>query len=297
MTDRAGFVALLGAPNAGKSSLLNRLVGTKVSIVTPKVQTTRSRILGIRTEGGSQVVFVDTPGIFEPRRRLERAMVRRAWRSADEADLVVMLADASRRASADEGRIVGKLAEGGHRAVLALNKIDRTPRPNLLARAERLFAAGCFTDVFMISALTGDGVGDLLAHLAGRIPEGPWLFPEDELSDAPLRFIAAEITREKLFMRLGDELPYDITTETESWEEFDNGEVRIRQIIYVRRRSQRAIVLGKGGLRIRAIRTAAAHDLEGKLGRKVHLFLAVKVHARWPEDPAHLRELGLDREG
>ena len=296
MTTQAGFVALLGAPNAGKSTLLNRLVGAKVSIVTPKVQTTRSRILGIRTEGGAQAVFVDTPGIFEPRRRLERAMVRRAWRSADEADLVVMLVDASRRAPADEGRIVGKLAGGGHRAVLALNKIDRTPRPNLLARAEQLFAARCFTDVFMISALTGDGVGDLLAHIAGRLPHGPWLYPEDEISDAPMRFIAAEITREKLFMRLGDELPYDIMTETESWEEFDNGDIRIRQTIYVRRPSQRAIVLGKGGLRIRAIRTAASHELGGTLGCKVHLFLAVKVHARWPEDPRRLRELGLDRD-
>ena len=291
---RAGFVALVGAPNAGKSTLLNRLVGAKVSIVTPKAQTTRSRMLGIRIHGAAQVVFVDTPGIFEPRRRLERAMVRRAWRSAGDADIVVLLVDAARRPGAREEDIVAGLKTSGRPAVLALNKIDLIPRERLLARADRLYRTGGFSDVFMVSALTGDGVDDLLAHLSERLPEGPWLYPEDDLSDAPLRFLAAEITREKLFLRLHDEIPYDIATETADWREFDNGDLRIDQTVYVRRTSQRAIVLGKGGARIRAIRQAAQGELAEALDRPVHLFLTVRVRENWPEDPERFRDLGLD---
>lgn len=291
---RAGFVALLGAPNAGKSTLLNRLVGAKVSIVTPKAQTTRSRILGIRNHGAAQAVFVDTPGIFEPRRRLERAMVRRAWRAAGDADMTVLLIDAARRAGAREEAIVSALKAGGRQAVLALNKIDLIARERLLARADRLYGTGCFSDVFMVSALTGDGVEDLLEHLAARLPEGPWLYPEDDLSDVPLRFLAAEITREKLFLRLHDEIPYDVATETADWQEFDNGGVRIDQTVYVRRTSQRAIVLGKGGARIKAVREAAQAELADALDRPVHLFLTVRVREGWPDDPERFRDLGLD---
>ena len=291
---RAGFIALLGAPNAGKSTLLNRLVGAKVSIVTPKAQTTRSRILGIRNHGATQAVFVDTPGIFEPRRRLERAMVRRAWRAAGDADMTVLLVDAARRAGAREEAIVASLKAGGRQAVLALNKIDLIARERLLARAERLYGTGCFSDVFMVSALTGDGVDDLLEHLAARLPEGPWLYPEDDLSDVPLRFLAAEITREKLFLRLHDEIPYDVATETADWQEFDNGGVRIDQTVYVRRTSQRAIVLGKGGARIKAVREAAQAELADALDRPVHLFLTVRVREGWPDDPERFRDLGLD---
>lgn len=291
---RSGFVALLGAPNAGKSTLLNRLVGAKVSIVTPKAQTTRSRILGIRNHGAAQTVFVDTPGIFEPRRRLERAMVRRAWRAAGDADMTVLLVDAARRAGAREEAIVASLKAGGRQAVLALNKIDLIARERLLARAERLYGTGCFSDVFMVSALTGDGVDDLLEHLAARLPEGPWLYPEDDLSDVPLRFLAAEITREKLFLRLHDEIPYDVATETADWQEFDNGGVRIDQTVYVRRTSQRAIVLGKGGARIKAVREAAQAELAEALDRPVHLFLTVRVREGWPDDPERFRDLGLD---
>ena len=291
---RAGFAALLGAPNAGKSTLLNRLVGAKVSIVTPKAQTTRSRILGICNRGAIQAVFVDTPGIFAPRRRLERAMVRRAWRAAGDADIVVLLVDAARRPGAREADIVAGLKAGGRQAVLALNKIDLLPRERLLERAGRLYGAGCFSDVFMVSAQTGDGVDDLFGHVAARLPEGPWLYPEDELSDAPLRFLAAEITREKLFLRLHDEIPYDTATETAAWREFDNGGLRIDQTVYVRRTSQRAIVLGKGGARIKAVREAAQAELAAALDRPVHLFLTVKVREGWPEDPDRFRDLGLD---
>ena len=251
-------------------------------------------MLGIRIHGPTQVIFVDTPGIFEPRRRLERAMVRRAWRAASDADITVLLVDAARRPGAREDEIVAGLKAGGRPAVLALNKIDLLARERLLARADRLYGTGCFSDVFMVSALTGDGVDDLQDHLAERLPEGPWLYPEDDLSDAPLRFLAAEITREKLFLRLHDEIPYDVATETAGWEEFDNGDVRIDQTIYVRRTSQRAIVLGKGGARIKAIRQAAQVELAEALDRPVHLFLTVRVREGWPEDPERFRDLGLD---
>ena len=297
---RCGFVALVGAPNAGKSTLINQLVGGKVSIVTPKVQTTRARALGICIEGPTQIVFVDTPGIFRPKRRLDRAMVAAAWQGAADADLVLLLVDSTRGLDDDTQRILDGLASAGRRAVLALNKIDRVGRPALLTLADRFRAAAdaggapLITDVFMISALTGDGVGDLSAYLAARLPEGPWLFPEDQMSDMPLRLLAAEVTREKLFLNLHQELPYASTVETETWQERKDGSVRIEQVIYVRRDSQKAIVLGKGGRQIKAIGAAARAELEALLERPVHLFLFVKVREGWLDDRERFKEMGLD---
>ncbi len=277
---RCGFVALVGAPNAGKSTLLNRLVGGKVSIVTPKVQTTRTRVIGICVAGDAQLVFIDTPGIFAPRRRLERAMVAAAWLGARDADELVVLVDAKRGVDADTRRIVDGLKAKRRRAALALNKIDLVRREALLPLAAELDAAGLgaagvFTDTFMISALTGDGVDDLRAHLAGRAPPGPWHYPEDQLSDMPLRLLAAEVTREKLFLRLHQELPYALAVETESWDERGDGSVRIDQLIYVLRESHKPIVLGKGGRQIKAVGSAARAELETLLERRVHLFLRV----------------------
>jgi len=291
---RCGYVAIIGAPNAGKSTLLNLLAGTKLSIVSPKVQTTRSRVLGIRIEGDAQVVFVDTPGIFQPRRRLDRAMVHAAWEGAGDADLVLLLIDAERGIDADADRILANLRDGGRKVVVALNKVDLVRRSNLLELAAKLNETGVVTDIFMISALTGDGVSDLLDHLAKRLPYGPWLFPEDQLSDVPMRQLAAEITREKLFLQLHQELPYAATVETETWEEFDNGDVRIGQVVFVQREGQRAIILGKGGRQIRAIGEAARTELQELLERKVHLFLHVKVREQWTEDPERYRAMGLD---
>ena len=292
---RCGFVALIGAPNAGKSTLLNAMVGSKVSIVSPKVQTTRSRVLGIAIEGQSQLVFVDTPGIFAPKRRLDRAMVAAAWAGANDADLVVLLVDASRRElGEDTERIIAQLKEAGRSAILALNKVDAIERPKLLALAERLNATGVFTDVFMISALTGDGLDRLRSILAQRVPEGPWLYPEDQISDNPMRLLAAEVTREKLVLQLQQELPYASTVETESWEEFKDGSVKISQVVYVQRDSQKAIVLGKGGQRVRAIGAAARQELEAMLERRVHLMLFVKVRENWLDDPERYRDWGLD---
>ncbi len=292
---RCGFVALLGAPNAGKSTLLNALVGTKVSIVTPKVQTTRARIRAIAVVGESQIVFVDTPGIFAPRRRLDRAMVAAAWSGAQDADVAVLVVDATRpRAHGDTDRIIAGLKEQKRGAVLALNKIDAIRRDKLLELAAGFEAEGIFDEIFMISALTGDGVADLLAHLAGRMPAGPWHYPEDQLSDLPLRLLAAETTREKLFLRLHQELPYALTVETEAWEEQDKGDVRIEQTIYVGRQSHKPMVLGKGGRTIKAVREAAQADLREQLGRPVHLFLFVKVRENWLDDPARYRTWGLD---
>lgn len=292
---RCGFVALIGAPNAGKSTLLNRLVGTKISIVSPKVQTTRTRVLGIAMVESSQLVFIDTPGIFEPRRRLDRAMVEAAWRGAADADLIVLLVDVQRRAiDPDTRRIIDGLKGAGRKAILALNKIDLVRRETLLALAARFDAEGIFTDIFMISAESGDGVADLANALAARVPAGPWHFPPDQLSDMPMRLLAAEITREQLFNQLHQELPYALTVESETWEEFKDGSVKINQVIYVRRENQRAIVLGRGGQRIKAVRAAAQAELERMLGRRVHLFLFVKVRADWPEDPERYRELGLE---
>jgi len=292
---RCGFVALIGAPNAGKSTLLNTLVGTKVAIVSPKVQTTRSRVLGILTEGRAQIVFVDTPGIFKPRRRLDRAMVAAAWGGAAEADLVLLLVDASLKRVREETRgIVEKLAETKRQAILILNKVDAVRPEVLLALAAELNASGVFSDTFMISALTGDGVDDLRRHLAAHLPEGPWLFPEDQVSDMPMRLLAAEITREKLFLRLQQELPYAVAVETESWEEQKDGSVRISQVIYVQREGQKAIVLGRGGQMIKAIGTAARLELEEITEQRVHLSLFVKVRENWLDDPARYAIWGLD---
>ncbi len=296
---RCGFVALVGAPNAGKSTLLNTLVGAKVSIVTPKVQTTRTRVLGIAILGRAQIAYVDTPGIFTPRRRLERAMVRAAWTGAADADLVVLLVDAGRAARRDgpaeeDLRIAAGLGEAGRDTILALNKIDQAPRASLLSLAERLNQEGRISATFMISALNGDGVRDLESHLAANLAEGPWLFPEDQLSDMPMRLMAAEITREKLFLQLRQELPYAITVETEEWEEREDGSVRIGQVVYVQRDTQKAIVLGKGGHQIKAIGASARAELERMMERRVHLFLFVKVRENWVDDPERYRDLGLD---
>ncbi|HTV87550.1 MAG TPA: GTPase Era [Stellaceae bacterium] len=291
---RCGYVALIGAPNAGKSTLLNTLIGRKLAIVTPKVQTTRARLLGIAVEAASQLVFVDTPGIFAPRRRLDQAMVAAAWAGAADADRVVLLIDAAHPDDPDSARIVEQLVKAKRRAILALNKIDLVRRDALLALADTLFRAGCFDHVFMISGLNGDGVVDLKRHLAAAMPSGPWLFPEDQLSDAPERWLAAEVTREQVFLQLHDELPYAATVETESWQERRDGSVRIDQILYVRRPSQRAIVLGDGGKRIKMIGARARGELEHLLDRRVHLFLFVKVRDNWIDDPERYAAIGLD---
>jgi GTPase len=291
---RCGYVALIGAPNAGKSTLLNQLVGRKLAIVTPKVQTTRARLLGIAIEGEAQLIYVDTPGIFEPRRRLDRAMVAAAWAGAADADETVLLVDAAHPNDRDTQRIVEQLKKSRRRAILALNKIDLVRRETLLGLADTLFATGVFEHVFMISGLSGDGVDALKRHLAASVPAGPWLFPADQLSDAPERWIAAEVTREQVFLQLHDELPYAATVETESWEERRDGSVRIDQVVYVRRASQRAIVLGDGGRRIKAIGARARGELERMLDRRVHLFLFVKVRENWVEDPERFAALGLD---
>ena len=293
---RCGYVALIGAPNAGKSTLLNRLVGRKLAIVTPKAQTTRSRLIGIAIEGQSQLVYVDTPGIFAPRRRLDRAMVAAAWSGAEDADETVLLVDAARGTGPDVARILSRLAERGKKSVLALNKIDLVRRDRLLALAADLTKAGKFDPVFMISGMSGDGVDDLRRHLAAAVPPGPWLFPEDQLSDAPERLLAAEISREQIFLQLHDELPYASTVETESWRDRPDGSVRIEQLIYVERPSQRAIVLGDHGQRIKAIGARARAELEKLLGRRVHLFLFVKVRENWGEDRERFAAIGLDYE-
>jgi GTP-binding protein Era len=291
---RCGFVALLGAPNAGKSTLLNMLVGTKVSIVTPKVQTTRVRIRAIAIAGSSQIIFVDTPGIFAPKRRLERAMVAAAWSGAEDADLIVLVVDALRHTDRDTQRIVEGLKGKGRKAVLALNKIDRIKRTRLLELAARFESEGIFERIFMISALTGDGVPDLLDYAAAAMPSGPWHYPEDQLSDLPERLLAAEVTREKLFLNLHQELPYALTVETDSWEQLDDGSLRIEQTIYVGRATHKGMVLGKGGQAIKAVREAAQGELAKSLDRTIHLFLFVKVREGWLDDPARYRPWGLD---
>jgi len=291
---RAGFIAILGAPNVGKSTLLNQLVGTKVSIVSPKVQTTRSRVLGICIEGDAQVIFIDTPGIFKPRRRLDRAMVAAAWGGGADADDVLLLIDASRGIDGNTKAIIEKLKKSERTVTLALNKVDLVKKPALLKLAEEANQAEIFSDIFMISAETGDGVADLMAFLTARVPEGPWLFPEDQISDMPGRLTAAEITREQLYLQLYQELPYAAAVETESWKEQDDGSVRIEQVIYVERASQKGIVLGKKGSRIKSLGEAARKELEEIFERRVHLFLFIKVRENWGDDPERYRDLGLD---
>jgi len=289
-----GFVALIGAPNAGKSTLLNALVGSKVSIISHKVQTTRALIRGIAIQDSSQLIFVDTPGIFSPRRRLDRAMVTTAWSGAHEADLVAVLIDARKGLDEEAEAILEKLGEVRGPKALILNKIDLVAKDALLALTKAANDKIKFEATFMISALTGDGVADLKAWLAGRMQPGPWLYPADQMSDAPLRQLAAEITREKLFERLHQELPYHSTVETEVWKELRKGDVRIEQTIYVERESQRKIVLGKGGQTIKAIGEAARKDIAEAAEAKVHLFLFVKVREGWGEDPERYRAMGLE---
>ena len=293
----SGFVALIGAPNAGKSTLVNRLVGAKVSIVTHKVQTTRALVRGIATHRNAQIVFVDTPGIFQPKRRLDRAMVTTAWGGAKDADLVLVLIDAERGLRGDAEAMLERLADVRQPVVLVLNKVDRVPRETLLGLASAANERAKFEATFMVSALTGSGCEDLLDFLARRLPEGPWYYPEDQLSDLPMRQLAAEITREKLYLRLHQELPYSSHVETEKWEEKKDGSVRIEQVIYIERDSQKKIVLGSKGETIKAIGAAARKEIGEILGQTVHLFLFVKVRENWGDDPERYREMGLEFPG
>ena len=299
MTDaptRAGFVALIGEPNAGKSTLLNRMVGAKVSIVTHKVQTTRTRIRGLAMEDQTQIVFVDTPGLFRPRRRLDRAMVASAWAGAEDADITVLMVEAHRGVTEGVESILDSLSEhvGKRPLALAINKIDRVRRDKLLALVADLNERFAFVETFLISAENGDGVADLRKWLAETLPEGPWMYPEDQIADVALRLIAAEITREKLTLRLHQELPYQLTVETEAWEERKDGSVRIEQLIYVARDGHKGIVLGKGGETIKAVGEAARKDIMELLERKAHLFLNVKVRPNWQEEPERYTNMGLD---
>jgi GTPase len=297
-TPRCGFFAIIGAPNAGKSTLLNRVVGAKIAIVTPKVQTTRSRIVGIALHGDAQLVFIDTPGIFAPSRRLERAMVEAAWTGAADTDGIVLLIDAHAARNGvpdkDAQAIVAALKQQERRAVVVINKIDAVDRSKLLDLAAWIDAQGIADSVYMVSALTGDGVTDLLDDLAKHAPQGPWHYPEDQISEIPLRQLASEITREKLFLGLRQELPYALTVETETWEERKDGSVKIDQVIYVRRDSQKKIVLGKGGQQIKKVGAESRADLEAIFERRVHLFLFVKVRDNWVDDPERYRAMGLD---
>lgn len=296
MTQRAGFIALIGEPNAGKSTLLNRMVGAKVSIVTHKVQTTRARIRGVAMEGEAQLVFVDTPGLFKPRRRLDRAMVAAAWGGAADADVVVLLVEAHRGITEGVEQILENLAEAtkGRKVALAINKIDRVKSEALLGLTQELNERYPFEKTFMISAERGHGVDDLREWLAGEMPEGPWLYPEDQIADLPMRMIAAEMTREKLTLRLHQELPYQLTVETESWEERKDGSARIDQVVYVARDGHKGIILGRKGETIKAVSQAAREELEEFLGRKVHLFLQVKVRPGWLEEAERYSEMGLE---
>ncbi len=306
---RSMFIAVIGAPNAGKSTLVNALVGAKVSIVTQKVQTTRARIRGILVDGDAQLVFIDTPGIFAPRRRLDRSMVAAAWESIDDVDEIVVVVDASEhvrgegqsaeprtlsKSAADTLRVIDELKRRQRRAVLALNKIDKVARPRLLALIAEMGGHGVFDETFLISANNGDGVGDLKRYLVARAPEGVWTFPDDQLSDISDRMMAAEVTREKVFMRLHQELPYESTVETTAWTRTKKGELRIEQTIYVSREGHRPIVLGKGGQTLKAIGEASRKELTEIYGEPVHLFLTVNVRENWAEESARYREMGLD---
>jgi GTP-binding protein Era len=291
---RCGFVALIGAPNVGKSTLVNALVGSKVTIVSRKVQTTRALIRGIVIEDNAQIILVDTPGIFAPKRRLDRAMVSTAWSGAHDADLVCVLLDARAGIDEEADAILTKLASVGHPKILVLNKIDLVPREKLLALAQTANQRLDFAETFMVSALSGDGVGDLRHALAARVPEGPFHYPEDQMSDAPMRSLAAEITREKIYRHLHQELPYQSTVETDSWTERKDKSVRIEQTIFVERDSQRKIVLGKGGATIKSIGADSRRELAEIVGQPVHLFLFVKVRDGWGDDPERYREMGLE---
>jgi GTP-binding protein Era len=305
---RAGFAAIIGAPNAGKSTLVNRLTGTKVSIVTQKVQTTRFPVRGIAMQDDAQIVLVDTPGIFTPRRRLDRAMVASAWGGAQDADVVVHLVDAAshiaaegkdgtaadRRSAEDTETIIANLQGAGTKVILALNKIDGMRRDTLLALSHRLFETGVYSEVFMISALSGDGVDDLTTRLAIAMPQGPWRYPEDQSADVPMRVLAAEITREKVYLRVHEELPYSAAVETTAFDEKPDGSARIEQTIYVERESQRPIVLGKGGQTLKWIGQKAREELIELMGRPVHLFLTVKVDPKWQDSRALYAQFGLD---
>lgn len=296
---RCGVIAVMGAPNAGKSTLVNRMVGSKVSIVSPKVQTTRTRVTGIAMEelganDRAQMILADTPGVFAPKRRLDRAMVDAAWRGAEDADIVLVLVDARRGLDEETRAIAAGLAERKIAAALALNKIDLVKRPALLELAAKLNELHAFTDTFMISAETGDGVADLKKDLAGRLPNGPFLYPEDDLTDMPARLLAAEVTREHAFRQLHEELPYSLTVETESWEEQKDGSAKVNQVIFVRKEGQRKIVIGQGGARIKAIGSAARGELQRILERKLHLFLHVKVAEKWDEERDYFKSWGLE---
>ena len=296
MTTKAGFIALIGEPNAGKSTLLNRMVGAKVSIVTHKVQTTRARIRGVTIEGSAQLVFVDTPGLFRPRRRLDRAMVAAAWGGAADADIVVLLVEAHRGITDGVERILEELPKAvkSQSVALAINKIDRVKSDALLSLTKDLNDRFSFVETFMISAEKGHGVQDLRSWLAKSLPEGPWLYPEDQLADLPMRMIAAEMTREKLTLRLHQELPYQLTVETEGWEERKDGSVRVDQIVYVARDGHKGILLGKKGETIKGVSQASRAELEEFLGRRVHLFLQVKVRPNWLDEAERYSEMGLD---
>jgi GTP-binding protein Era len=296
MTTRAGFVALIGEPNAGKSTLLNRMVGAKVSIVTHKVQTTRARIRGVAMEGETQIVFVDTPGLFAPRRRLDRAMVAAAWSGAADADVVVLLVEANRGITEGVERILEGLNTVGEnrKVALAVNKIDRVEAPKLLGLTKELNERYPFTETFLISAEKGHGVDTMRNWLAAEVPEGPWLYPEDQIADLPLRMIAAEMTREKLTLRLHQELPYQLTVETDNWEERKDGSARIDQVIYVVRDGHKGILLGHKGETIKQVSKASREELEEFLGRRVHLFLQVKVRSGWLDEAERYSEMGLN---
>ncbi len=292
---RCGVIAIIGAPNAGKSTLVNALVGAKVTIISRKVQTTRIQIRGIAMAGASQLVLIDTPGIFAPKRKLDKAMVASAWAGAADADQILVLVDAAKGLDEDVERLFERLAGLSKKAILVLNKVDRVEdKARLLALVQDLSPRIAFERVFMIAALTGDGVAELKRYLAERVPEGPWLYPEDELSDIPVRQLAAEVTREKIYNYLHDELPYQITVETESWKTLRDKSVRVEQVIYVERDSQKSIVLGKGGQTIKKISQASRTELTEIVGEPVHLFLFVKVRENWGQDPERYREMGLE---
>jgi GTPase len=291
---RCGFVAIVGAPNVGKSTLVNALVGAKVTIVSPKVQTTRAIVRGIAIEGDAQLIFVDTPGIFSPRRRLDRAMVATAWSGAHDADIVALMIDAKRGLDDEAVAIAAKLADTPTPKILIVNKVDLVPKPSLLGLVAAANEGAHYAATFMVAALSGYGVAEVKKWLAAHVPEGPWHYPEDQISDAPLRALASEITREKIYLRLHQELPYHSTVETESWQERKDGSVRIEQTIYVERESQRKIVLGKGGQAIKAIGAQARKEIAEIIEKPVHLFLFVKVREGWSDDPERYREMGLE---